>query len=311
MTKQKRPAIKTQGLTKYYGQTRGIEDLDLSVEQGEIFGFLGPNGAGKSTTINLLMGFRNPSDGKALVLGKPIGPGAVELRRQIGFMPGELSLYGDMKAHALLDYFADLRGGPAKNGETGSVEDGYIHELAERFRLDLGKKVKNLSKGNKQKVALVAAWMHKPDLLILDEPTSGLDPIVQEEFHDLVHEAKRRGATVFLSSHVLSEAEHLCERVGVVKEGRLIAVERIADLHARGIRHVEVQFATKPWKDMLDRVEGIRNVRVDGKTMRFTVHGSIDKVIKLLARHRIVNLSSEPASLEEFFFDEYGEEVES
>jgi ABC-2 type transport system ATP-binding protein len=300
VSKQKRPAIKTQGLTKFYGKTRGIEDLSLTVEQGETFGFLGPNGAGKSTTINLLMGFRKPTDGKALVLGKPVGPDAIETRRRIGFMPGELSLYGQMKAHALLDYFARLR---------GNVEDGYIHELAERFDLDLSKKVKDLSKGNKQKVALVSAWMHKPDLLILDEPTSGLDPIVQEEFRDLVSEAKRRGVTVFLSSHVLSEAEHLCDRVGVVKEGRLIAVERIATLHERGIRHVEVQFATKPWPDMLKRIDGIHDVRVEGRTMRFTVHGSIDKVIKLLARHRIINLSSDPASLEEFFFDEYEETV--
>lgn len=293
------PAIRTRGLTKFYGQTRGIENLDLRVERGEVFGFLGPNGAGKSTTINLLMGFRKPSRGSATILGQPVGPGNTALRRRLGFMPGELSLYENMKAGDLLRYFGNLRGG---------VQWNYVEELADRFSLDLTRKIKDLSKGNKQKVALVQAWMHRPDVLILDEPTSGLDPLIQQEFHELVQEAKKGGTTVFLSSHVLSEVEHLCDRAAIIRNGRLVMLERMSSLHERTIRHLEVTFVGRAPRAIFDRVTGVSGVSVERNVLRCTVHGGMDQVVKRLAKHRVKNLISEHASLEELFFKEYGEE---
>ena len=295
------PVIRTRGLTKYYGKIRGIEQLDLSVERGEVFGFLGPNGAGKSTTINLLMGFRKPTGGTAKVLGKPIGPDATALRGRIGYMPGELSLYGNMRARDLLNYFGKLRGG---------VDQQYVKQLADRFGLDTSRKIKELSKGNKQKVALVQAWMHKPDLLILDEPTSGLDPLVQQEFHELVKASAKQGTTVFLSSHVLSEVEHICDRAAIIKEGRLVALERIAALHRKALRHVEVTFAKKPPQNVLATVPGVSQRRLDKRTLRCRVHGPISPLIKALTRHKLENVIIEPASLEELFFEEYGEELD-
>lgn len=295
------PAIRTRGLTKFYGKTRGIENLDLRVERGEVFGFLGPNGAGKSTTINLLMGFRKPNSGSARVLGQPIGPGNTKLRARIGFMPGELSLYENMKARDLLRYFGNLRGG---------VDEPYIEELSERFALDLGKKIKELSKGNKQKVALIQAWMHRPDVLILDEPTSGLDPLIQQEFHELVHESKKRGTTVFLSSHVLSEVEHLCDRAAIIRNGRLVRVERMSSLHEGTVRHLEVTFVGRAPQTIFDRIKGVSKVKVEGNILRCVVHNDMGDVIKRLAKHRVKNLISEHASLEELFFEEYGEEAD-
>ena len=298
MPKKTQPAIRTRGLTKYYGKTRGIEKLDLAVERGEVFGFLGPNGAGKSTTINLLMGFRRPTAGTARVLGIPAGPDAVTVRRRIGYMPGELALYENMRVRDFLAYCGNLRGG---------VDKDYVNELAERFTLDTSKKIKDLSKGNKQKVALVQAWMHRPDLLILDEPTSGLDPIVQQEFHELVHESRKRGVTVFLSSHVLSEVEHICDRAAIIKEGRLVALEKLASLRKRALRHIEVVFAKRPPKHVLASLAGVSKRRLDGRTLRCNIHGPMDPLVRALGRHRVENLVIEPASLEELFFEEYDE----
>ncbi len=294
---KRQPAIRTRGLTKYYGKTRGIEKLDLTVERGEVFGFLGPNGAGKSTTINLLMGFRRPTAGSARVLGAAVGLDMAGLLHRIGFMPGELGLYGHMKVSDFLTYFGNLRGG---------ADRGYVRELADRFSLDLGRRINGLSKGNKQKVILVAAWMHKPDLLILDEPTSGLDPIIQQEFRELVKESQRRGVTVFLSSHVLSEVEHICDRAAIIKDGRLAALERMSSLHERALRHLEVTFAKRPPKGILGAVPGISHREVEGNLLRCNVHGPMDRVVKALARYRIKNMIVEHASLEELFFEEYG-----
>lgn len=297
-TVRRQAAIHTRGLTKFYGQSRGIEDLDLRVERGEVFGFLGPNGAGKSTTINLLMGFRNPSRGEAKILGRPIGPGNVKLRRRLGFMPGELSLYEHLKAQDLFRYFANLRGG---------VEWQYVEELAERFSLNMTKRIKDLSKGNKQKVALVQAWMHKPEVLILDEPTSGLDPLIQQEFYELVKEAKKDGTTVFLSSHVLPEVEHLCDRAAIIRSGRLVGLEKMSSLHKRAIRHLEIEFIGPAPRTIFNRIKEVSGVTVDKQMLRCTVRGGMDRVLKCLARHRVKNLISEHASLEELFFGEYGE----
>lgn len=282
------PAIKTSKLTKRYGKVRGIERLDLTVERGEVFGFLGPNGAGKSTTINLLMGFRRPTSGTVKVLGQAAGPEQVDVRRRIGYMPGELALYESMKGRDLLEYYGNLR---------GNFDATYVAELAERLGLDLTRRIKALSKGNKQKVALVAAFMNRPELLVLDEPTSGLDPIVQQEFHQLVREVRKTGATVFLSSHVLSEVEHICDRAAIIKEGRLVALERISSLRERASRQVEIRFVG-PVPKTLAAVANVSDVRVEQGIAHCRVHGAVDPLIKFLARHRVKSLVVEHASLE-------------
>ena len=292
-------AISTHSLTKRYGKHRGIDRLNLDVAHGEVFGFLGPNGSGKSTTINLLMGFRRPTSGSATVLGHPVGPDAVVIRRRVGYMPGELALYERMHAHELLEYFGRLR---------GEVDQQGIRTLADRFGLDLSRQIGELSKGNKQKVALVAAWMNQPELLILDEPTSGLDPLMQQEFMALVRESTRAGATVFLSSHDLAEVEHLCDRAAIIKEGRLLAVERISDLHQKGGRRVEAVFTKTPPASILTKIPGVFDRTLDRRRLTATVHGPIDPVIKALAKHRLESLEIEHASLEQLFFQEYHEE---
>lgn len=289
--------ISTKNLTKYYGKQRGIEGLTLDVHRGEVFGFLGPNGAGKTTTINLLMGFRRPTRGHATIFNQQTGPTQPELHRRIGFMPGELSLYEKLTAQELFTYLGNLRGG---------LSQSYLKSLIERFGLDAHRKIKQLSKGNKQKVGLIQALMHKPDILILDEPTSGLDPLMQREFYKLVTELKRQKKTVFLSSHVMSEVEKICDRVGIVRDGRLITTERIVSLHERSLRHLEIHFEGRPTKAILQKIPGVKDIHIDGRIMTCTVHGSMDRVVKALAKHKVRNLISEHASLEELFFEEFG-----
>ena len=297
-----KPVIATRGLTKHYGRVRGIENLDLQVNAGEVFGFLGPNGAGKSTTINLLMGFRRASSGQARVFGHDPFTQAPQVHRRLGFTPGELSLYEHLTSRQLFEYLGRLR---------GQIDWDYTRQLTERFRLDPTRKIKTLSKGNKQKVGLIQAWLHRPDLLILDEPTSGLDPLMQHEFAELVREARAEGRTVFLSSHVMAEVEQICDRAAIIRDGRLVSIEEISELHRRSLRHLEVQFVTRVPKDVLRGIPGVRDIHVDQHTLRATVAGSMDAVLKRLTKHRIKNLTSEHASLEELFFELYGEDVDA
>ncbi|HSE81393.1 MAG TPA: ABC transporter ATP-binding protein [Gaiellaceae bacterium] len=292
------PAIETAGLTKFYGAQRGIEDLDLRVEQGEVFGYLGPNGAGKTTTIRLLLDLIRPTRGRASIAGHDVNAASVEARRLTGYLPGELKPPAQSTAAGFLAHLGRLRGG---------VERTAVEELAARLDLDLGRRIGDLSKGNKQKVGVIAAFMHDPEVLILDEPTTGLDPIRQEDVLDLVRERAAAGRTVFLSSHELDQVEHVAGRVGIVREGRLVAVESIAELKERAIRKVEVRLAgSADGIERLRDVPGVESFAREGDVVRLEVHGSMDALVKELATVPVQTLTSEPPELDEIFLSYYG-----
>ena len=290
-------AIETEKLTKYYGRSRGIVDIDLTVESGQIFGFLGPNGAGKSTTIRLLLDLIRPSSGHARVLGLDVHRDRLAIDRRVSYVPGELSLYSELTGRQLLTYLGNLH---------GSIDGAYRDKLIERVELDPTKRIKSLSRGNKQKVGLVAAFMIRPDLIILDEPTAGLDPFVQLEFEHLCEETRAEGRTVFISSHQLPEVEHLCDRVGIIREGRLLAVESIADLKQRALRRLEIDFGEPVSADAFANLPGVRDLTVHDSVLRCTVMGSVDALIKAAARFEVRNVRSIETSLEEIFMAYYG-----
>jgi ABC-2 type transport system ATP-binding protein len=288
--------ISCRELTKFYGQTRGVEDLDLDVMRGEIFGFLGPNGAGKTTTIRQLMGMLKPTKGSATILGLDSWKDSVAIKLDVGSIPGDVHLYDQMRVSELLDYVDRFRPGP----------DPMRKELIDRFSLDTQKKVKSLSSGNRQKVSIVLAFMHDPDILILDEPTSGLDPLKQQEFYNLLGELKERGKTVFLSSHILSEVERVCDRVGIVKEGKLVDVSLIETLVQKKVRHMDVLFRGDVDKKEFEQLPQVSEVQHFDSHMRITIQGDIDAVIKQLAHHEVEDLTFKQPSLEDFFLSFYG-----
>ena len=295
------PAVLTERLTKSYGRgrSRGIVGLDLEVRTGEVFGFLGPNGAGKTTTIRVLLDLIRPTSGRALVLGRDSRRDTLAIQARSGYLPGELSLYPNLTGRETLRYLANLRGG---------VDWDYVAQLTERLDCDLERKVADLSTGNKRKVGLIQAFMHRPELLILDEPTSGLDPLVQHEFYHLLDEARDAGQTVFLSSHVLPEVQRVCDRVAFVREGGLVAVEDVAELTGKAVREIEVVFAEPVSASVFDGVPGVTDVATDGKqatTLRFTVTGSLDPVVKKLGEHQVVDLISRLPDLEDVFMTFY------
>jgi ABC-2 type transport system ATP-binding protein len=290
-------AIETEKLTKYYGHSRGIMDVDLTVEAGQIFGFLGPNGAGKSTTIRLLLDLIRPTSGSARVLGMDVHRDRLAIDRRVSYVPGELSLYSELTGRQLLTYLGNLQ---------GSVDGPYREKLIERLELDTTKRIKSLSRGNKQKVGLVAAFMIRPDLLILDEPTAGLDPFIQLEFESLCEEARSDGRTVFISSHQLPEVEHLCDRVGIIREGRLLAVESIATLKERALRKLEIDFGGPVKAEAFANLPGVRDLTVTDAVLKCTVLGSLDALIKVAARFEVLNVRTIDTSLEEIFLAYYG-----
>jgi ABC-2 type transport system ATP-binding protein len=290
-------AIETRNLTKRYGRSRGITDVDLVVETGQIFGFLGPNGAGKSTLIRLLLDLIRPTSGGASVLGLDVRRDRLAIDRRTSYVPGELSLYSDMTGRQLLTYLGNLQ---------GHVDGAYRESLIERLELDPTKRIKSLSRGNKQKVGLVAAFMIRPELLILDEATAGLDPFIQLEFEHLCEEARDEGRTVFISSHQLPEVEHLCDRVGIIREGRLLAVETIAGLKERALRRIEIDFIGTVDADAFANLPGVSDLVVRDGTLRCTVMGSVDALIKAAARFEVRNIRSVDTSLEEIFMAYYG-----
>ena len=292
------PAVETAGLTKYYGSTRGIEDLDLRVEEGEVFGYLGPNGAGKTTTIRLLLDLIRPTRGEARIAGLSTQTQSLEVRRLVGYLPGELRPPSRSTALEFLSYLGRLRGG---------VDRRVVNELADRLGLDLGRRLGDLSKGNKQKAGVIAAFMHDPYLLVLDEPTSGLDPLRQQDVLALIRERAATGRTVFLSSHELDQVEHVADRVAIVRDGRLVAVETMASLKERAVRRVEVRLGDSPgaW-EQLDRVPGVRDVTLQDGVLRLTVEGSMDALVKELAQLPVLTLTSEPPELDEIFRSYYG-----
>ncbi len=289
-------AIETRGLTKDYGHGRGILDLDLTVVEGEVFGFLGPNGAGKTTTIRLFMGMIHPTRGSAHVFGLDAQRQSVEVKRLVGYLPGELPQFGGWRGDEIVAYVGGLRGG---------VTDRDVGALATRLDLDLSRRYRELSHGNKQKLALVLAFMHQPRLLILDEPTSGLDPLHQQAFYGLVRDARAAGATVFLSSHVMSEVEHVCDRVGIVREARLVTVGPIEQLAGIRTHHVEIEFADDPPVDRLRATEGLEQVSTTDHRISAMVRGSFEPLMGALAGHRVVNLRSREPTLEEIFLSYY------
>jgi ABC-2 type transport system ATP-binding protein len=296
-----RAAINTQGLTKDYGGGRGLFDLDLEVAEGEVFGYLGPNGAGKSTTIRLLMGFIHATRGSASILGLDAMRESVDVKRLVGYMPGELPQFGGLRGRDIAGHFGALRGG---------VDQARVKEITERLDLDLGLKYRQYSTGNKRKLGILLAFMHRPKLLVLDEPSSGLDPLNQQEFFKLVLEARAAGATVFLSSHVLSEVEHVCQRVGIIRRGKLVKVARLEDLHEMRVRRVEVEFAGEAQPQLFRGLPGVENLESNHHRVSFIVRGSFEPVADVLAGHHVVNLASHEPTLEETFLTYYADQPE-
>ncbi len=285
-------SIGTQGLTKYYRRQRGVEDLNLEVYAGEVFGFLGPNGAGKTTTIRLLLGLLHPTRGQAQVLGLGVERDGVAIRSRTGYLPGELSMYENLTGHEFLHFMAQMRGGVPKE---------RIRKLAERLDMDLSRHIHDLSKGNKQKLGVIQAFMHSPELLVLDEPTSGLDPIVQLEFHELVREAAAGGASVFLSSHVLTEVEQLADRVGIVVDGRLVVVEHIAALKHRALRRLDLDLGRPADPAPFRATAGVSDVSVHGDVVSCAVTGPVTELLATAAEQGVVNVTSHEPDLEEIF----------
>jgi ABC-2 type transport system ATP-binding protein len=288
--------IRTEGLTKHYGNVRAIEDLDLEVQRGEVFGFLGPNGAGKTTTIRALLHFIFPTRGRATVLGMDAVADSVAIRRRIGYMPSEYALYPNLTGSELLRYFANLRGG---------VDGAEIARLAERLDADLSRKVSDLSSGNKQKVALIQAFMNRPELLILDEPSTGLDPLMQQELQAIIREVRDEGRTVFLSSHSLGEVERVADRVGILRQGHLVVVERVDTLKRKAIRRLDLEFEAPVSSDAFSVVPGVRSVEVHGTSLSVTFEGSVNALLRAALEHEVVNLNSREADLEEIFLTYY------
>lgn len=290
------PAIQAIDLSKDYGGGRGLFDLDLVVQPGEVFGFLGPNGAGKTTTIRLLMGLIRPTGGAASVFGLDCQRQSVEVKRRVGFIPGELPQFGGLRGAEVAAYVLGLRGG---------IESGLVASIAERFDLNLNRRYREYSRGNKQKLALLLAFAHRPDLLILDEPTGGLDPLNQQSFYDLVREARDGGATVFLSSHVLSEVEHICDRVGIIRQGRLVRVSGLHDLRDIRAHRVEIVFSGPPPVSQLQHVEGVARLEVNENRVTCAVHGTFTPLLTSIAGHPVISLTSHEPTLEELFLTYY------
>ncbi len=296
-------AIHTEKLTKHYGEVRALVELDLEVRRGEVFGFLGPNGAGKTTMIRTILDEIRPTAGRAEILGMDSHLRSVEIRRHIGYVPGDLALYPNLTGWDTLTYFANLRGG---------VEWSYVRELADRLGAELDKKVGDLSSGNRQKVGLIQAFMNRPEVLIMDEPSAGLDPLVQREFQAMMREVAHAGRTVFLSSHTLSEVQRVADRVGIIRHGVLIALESVSGLRSKAMRRVELEFGTDVDEAAFAGVPGVRDVAVDNHRATLSYDGNMAILLKtVLERHELVDISTREADLEEIFLTYYRDEADS
>lgn len=287
--------IETSGLTKDYGSKRGLFDLNITIKQGEIFGLIGPNGAGKSTFIKLLMDLIRPTSGKAYIFGLAVRENSKEIKNHVGYLPGELPKFPGMTALYVLEVLAGLRGG---------VQRDYVQQLADRLQLGLNLKFEELSHGNKQKLLLIQAFMHKPSFLILDEPTLGLDPLIQREFRNLLLETRDRGAGILLSSHVLFEVEQICDRIGLINEGKLLRVGTLAELRRSKIHQLNIVLDSPISASELSGISGVEKVEILGNQISCNVHGSIDPIIRLLSSKKIIEFDSRELSLEEVFFSE-------
>ncbi|HET9076234.1 MAG TPA: ABC transporter ATP-binding protein [Acidimicrobiales bacterium] len=294
------PVILLDGLTKHYGPHRALEHVDLTVEQGEVFGYLGPNGAGKTTTIRLLVGLLRPTAGRAQILGLDAWSDSVRIHARTGYVPGDAAFNDRLTGREVVAFFAGLRGRPADVATAGV--------LAERLDLDLDRRIRALSRGNRQKLAIVQAFMSEPDLLVLDEPTSGLDPIVQVEFQALLRSTVERGGTVLLSSHVLDEVQRTADRVGMIRAGRLVAVEQLEELRAKALHRVVARLAGPADPGAAARIPGVRNLAFEDGVLRCAVpEASLDPLVKVLARGTVSDLSVTEPDLEEMFLTFYTE----
>ena len=292
-------AIQAKGLTKHYSDVRALVDLDLDVYPGEVFGFLGPNGAGKTTMIRTILDEIRPTAGTASILGMDSHESSVEIRNHIGYVPGDLTMYPNLTGKDTLTYFANLRGG---------VDWGHVDTLAERLGADLTKKIGDLSTGNRQKVGLIQAFMNKPEVLIMDEPSTGLDPLVQREFQSMMREAVSGGSTVFLSSHTLSEVQRVADRVGIIREGRLVVVETVADLRSKAIRRVELRFDTAVDSAVFESFPGARDVTVENHHVAMSFDGKMESLLELAtSRYTLEDITTQEADLEEIFLAYYRE----
>ncbi|HET9123365.1 MAG TPA: ABC transporter ATP-binding protein [Solirubrobacteraceae bacterium] len=292
--------IETDRLTKRYGGTRGIEAVSITVEAGETYGFLGPNGAGKTTTIRTLLDLLHPSDGRARIFGMDSRRSSRAIRARLGNLPGDFTCDPRLTGREFLQFCAAARG---LHGFGAGLA------LAERFEADLGRRTGELSRGNRQKIGLIQALFHEPALLLLDEPTTGLDPLMQEEFLRVVTEYRDRGGTVFLSSHDLDEVERVCDRVAIIREGRVAAVERVTDLRGRSYHHVSIQFAAPVQRRELMEIPGISELGIEGSRASFKVAGALDPVVKIAARHTVIDMELTEPTLEEIFLTYYGREA--
>lgn len=296
-------ALHTEGLTKHYGDVKALVDLDLDVRPGEVFGFLGPNGAGKTTMIRTVMDEIRPTAGRASILGMDCHQQSVEIRRHIGYLPSDLSLYPNLTGKDTLTYFANLRGG---------VDWAYVNELADRLGAELGKKVGDLSSGNRQKVGVISAFMNRPQLLIMDEPSNGLDPLVQREFQTMMREVVAEGASVFLSSHTLSEVQRVADRVGIIRHGHLIARESVSSLRSKGMRTVELELASTPDAHVFRTMDGVRDVTAENNRVRLSYEGKVAELLRMVGEHYdVIDIATQEADLEEIFLAYYHDERNS
>lgn len=291
--------ISTKNLTKYYGKSRGIENVNLEVEEGEIFGFIGPNGAGKSTTIRTLLGLLKPTSGSAAIFGKDIVKDGPEIREEIGYLPSEVFYYDNMRAIDLLHYSASFY-----HTKSRKEIDDRMHALAHLLDLDLSKKIDDLSYGNKKKVGIIQGLQHSPKLIILDEPTGGLDPLMQQTFFELMREEHKRGATILFSSHILSEVQKLCNRVAIIKEGQIVTVETMESLRKNSYLNVRLELAAPINKTWL-KLKGLTNLKIDGARISFLYSGDVNLITKLLAQMKLHSAYIEEPELEEIFMHYY------
>jgi ABC-2 type transport system ATP-binding protein len=290
--------IACQKLSKRYkgSDIYALHDLDLTVKAGEVYGFLGPNGAGKSTTIRTLMNFIQPTSGSATILGKDIVNDSVDIKRSVGYLSSDMAMYPKMTGRQFLDYMSELQ--PATN-------KSYRKELAKRFKTELDKRLGDLSRGNRQKVGIVQAFMHQPDVLILDEPSSGLDPLMQEEFYALLKESKQRAAAIFVSSHILSEVQKMCDRVGIIRDGKLIVERDIAEMAKEAAHTFDITFVGKPPVAQLRMINGVTVPNHDDNNVTVHVHGDLSPLLKELSQYDVTRLNARQLDLEEMFMRFY------
>jgi len=295
-------AIETTKLTKYYGKSRGIVDVDMAVEEGEIYGFIGPNGAGKSTTIRTLLGLIHPTSGSATIFGKDIVQSGPEIRQEVGYLPSEVFYYDDMRAIDLLKYSASFYSKDQKATEK------RIRSLAELLDLDLKKKIDDLSYGNKKKVGIIQGLAHQPKLIILDEPTGGLDPLIQQQFFHMLKEENANGATVLFSSHILGEVQKLCDRVAIIKDGTIIKVEHVRALLENATKRFKLEFAETPDPSRFS-IEGVSDLAVTNHSLSFLFRGHINDITRIVAEQNLVDFLVEEPDLEEIFLHYYEKEA--